>query len=162
AAFREGVGYNPSVLAGEEPEMCVRLRARGWKIHRIDTEMTLHNAAMTRFGQWWTRNVRAGHAYAEGFAMHGGQPEHHWVREVRSNWFWSIAPLAACGLALVSFLIFAPRWIWIGFAPLLLYPLQMLRVFLRARHRASARNAIAYAFFVVLGKFPQALGQLTY
>src|SRR5947207_14699000 len=76
-AFRDVGGYNPSVIGGEEPEMCVRLRARGWKIHRIDTEMTFHNAAMTRFGQWWTRNVRAGHAYAEGFAMHGGPPGHH-------------------------------------------------------------------------------------
>ena len=60
SAFEQVGGYNPSVIAGEEPEMCVRLRAAGWEIWRVDAEMTLHDAAMTRFGQWWKRNVRAG------------------------------------------------------------------------------------------------------
>jgi glycosyltransferase involved in cell wall biosynthesis len=71
-ALREVNGYDPAVIAGEEPEMCFRLRAMGWQIHRLDAEMTLHDAAMTRFGQWWKRNVRAGHAFAEGNWRHGG------------------------------------------------------------------------------------------
>lgn len=61
-ALDEVGGYNPALIAGEEPEMCVRLRAAGWKIWRIDTEMTLHDAAMTRLGQFWSRARRAGHA----------------------------------------------------------------------------------------------------
>src|SRR4051794_35223241 len=47
----------------------------GWTILRIDAEMTLHDMAMTRFGQWWKRAVRAGHAFTEGAAMHGAPPE---------------------------------------------------------------------------------------
>jgi hypothetical protein len=31
--------------AGEEPELCVRLRRRGWRILRLDAEMTRHDAA---------------------------------------------------------------------------------------------------------------------
>jgi glycosyltransferase involved in cell wall biosynthesis len=46
-------GYNPDIIAGEEPDLCFRLRERGWEIWRIDGDMTLHDAAMTRFGQWW-------------------------------------------------------------------------------------------------------------
>jgi GT2 family glycosyltransferase len=70
-AFKGVGGFNPAVIAGEEPELCVRLRAAGWRIQRIEHEMTLHDAAMTSWGQWWRRTLRAGHAYAEGAAMHG-------------------------------------------------------------------------------------------
>ena len=95
SAFREVGGYDASVIAGEEPEMCVRLRSRNWTIHRINADMTLHDAAMTQFGQWWKRNVRAGHAYAQGYAMHGTPPELHDRKEVRSNWFWGVHRAAA-------------------------------------------------------------------
>ena len=54
-AFRQIGGYNPTLIAGEDPELSVRLRQHGWTILRIDAEMTLHDMAMTRFGQWWKR-----------------------------------------------------------------------------------------------------------
>jgi hypothetical protein len=79
AAFQAVGGYDPGLIAGEEPELCVRLRAAGWQIWCLDAEMTLHDAAMTRFGQYWKRAQRAGHAYAEGAAMHGAPPERHGV-----------------------------------------------------------------------------------
>ena len=100
SAFRAVGGYDPALIAGEEPELCVRLRKAGWKVERLDAEMTVHDAAMTRFGQWWRRSVRAGHAYAEGAAIHGAPPERHWVRESRSNWFWGLGlPAAAAASA---------------------------------------------------------------
>jgi GT2 family glycosyltransferase len=92
-AFEQVKGYNPNVIAGEEPEMCVRLRAAGWEIWRIDAEMTLHDAAMTRFGQWWKRNVRAGHAYAENYSRHGAPPEQFARQNVISNYVWAAPPL---------------------------------------------------------------------
>ncbi|BBH45959.1 hypothetical protein KU43P_24360 [Pseudomonas sp. KU43P] len=73
-AFRDVSGYRPGLIAGEEPELCVRLRARGWKIWRLDAEMTLHDAAMTRFSQWWRRCIRGGYAFAEGAYLHGYPP----------------------------------------------------------------------------------------
>ena len=63
---RQVGGYNPAIIAGEEPEYACGCGKAGWTILRIDAEMTLHDMAMTRFGQWWKRTVRAGHAYAEG------------------------------------------------------------------------------------------------
>ena len=72
-------GFRDDLIAGEEPELCLRLQRTGGEIWRIDAEMTLHDAALTRFGQWWRRMVRSGHAFAEGAALHGGAAEHHWV-----------------------------------------------------------------------------------
>ncbi|MEO9123976.1 MAG: glycosyltransferase, partial [Microcoleus sp.] len=49
AAFEQVEGFNPTLIAGEEPELCVRLRQKDWKIIRLDAEMTLHDAQMTSF-----------------------------------------------------------------------------------------------------------------
>jgi GT2 family glycosyltransferase len=70
AAFSAVGGYRSGLIAGEEPEMCLRLRERGWKIWRLDAEMTRHDAAISRFSQWWVRAMRAGHAYAEVAWLH--------------------------------------------------------------------------------------------
>lgn len=156
-ALRRVGGFNPALIAGEEPELCVRLRRDGWKIFRIDAEMGLHDMDMTRFRQWWRRSARTGHAYAEGWALHGASPERHYVRETRSIVFWGIAvPLLALGLA----------WPTRG-ASLLLFAGHALlgwRIYRYARigRGWSPADARAYAFFVVLGKFAGALGLIRY
>jgi GT2 family glycosyltransferase len=156
-AFRQVGGYNPSLIAGEEPDLCVRLRKTGWTILRIDAEMTLHDMAMTRFGQWWKRAVRAGHAFTEGAAMHGAPPERHWVRETRSISLWGlVVPLLAFGLA----------WPTGGISLLLLatYPMLFLKTYryYLARRGWPAKDAGLFAFFVIVAKFPQAVGQMIY
>ena len=77
AALEQVGGFRDELIAGEEPELCVRLRALGWHIWRLDAEMTLHDAAMTRFSQWWRRSKRAGFAFAEGAHLHGASQERH-------------------------------------------------------------------------------------
>jgi penicillin amidase len=57
--LRDTGGYRDDLIAGEEPELCLRLRKAGWKIWRLDAEMTLHDAQILRFDQWWRRTVRA-------------------------------------------------------------------------------------------------------
>jgi len=91
AAFDEVGGYDPAIIAGEEPDMCYRMRDRGWEIWRIDAEMTLHDAAMTRFSQWWTRNVRSGHASAEALQRRG-LGDRGYLKRVASNVVWSMPP----------------------------------------------------------------------
>ena len=94
-AFEEAGRFKPDLIAGEEPELCVRLRAAGWRIWRLDAEMTLHDADMTRPGQFWRRATRAGWTYAEGAAMHGAAPERHNVARLRRALVWGLAlPLA--------------------------------------------------------------------
>jgi GT2 family glycosyltransferase len=146
-------GYREGLIAGEEPELCVRLRTAGWKIHRLDLEMTLHDAAMTRFMQWFRRNQRAGHAFAEGAALHGRPPTRHWVAECRRALLWGfVLPLLALAAA-----PFTHGWTLLL---MLLYPAQMVRLLMRGR-RDSRSNALQ-AVFHVAGRFPEALGVLTY
>lgn len=152
-AFEAVQGYRADVIAGEEPELCIRLRAAGWRIWRLDRDMTLHDAAITRFGQWWRRTLRFGHALAEGTLLHGAPPERHWVRESRSAWFWGLGlPLFAGACAALIF----PA----GLVILAAYPLQVARLALRDE-RAAGDNW-QRAFFLVVGKFPEMLGQLKF
>lgn len=145
-------GFDPSVVAGEEPELCLRLRREKWTILRIDAEMTVHDAAITSFGQWWRRAVRGGHAYAQATALHG----RFCLRENSSIVFWSAAwPLASLGLTL-------PTRGW-SLLMLAAYPLQIVRIAWRERRRVPrAADAWLYALFCVLGKWPQHVGQWKY
>lgn len=152
-ALEAAGGYREDLIAGEEPELCLRLRRAGWEIWRLDAEMTWHDAAITRFGQWWRRARRAGHAFAEGAALHGAGPERHWRAETRRALVWGLGlPMAALALGAVAM----PA----GFALLLAYPLQVVR--LAAQAGAARRSAWEYAFFTTLGKFPEMLGILDF
>lgn len=153
-AFEAVGGFRSDLIAGEEPELCVRLRAAGWKIWRLGEEMTLHDAAMLRFGQWWKRTTRAGFAFAEGAYLHGMPPERHWVRETRSAWVWGLGlPLAALAGALV--------WPMLGMLVLVVYPLQVVRLAAKGG-RSSMRENRWFALFLVLGKFPEVWGQIRF
>jgi GT2 family glycosyltransferase len=153
-AFAEVGAFNVSLIAGEEPELCVRLRRAGWKIRRIDHEMTLHDADLTRFSQWWTRMRRGGHAYAEGAAMHGAPPERHKVRESRRAAMWGLAlpVLAIAGIPFTKGL---------SLTLLLLYPLNIVRIAKRLAKEGEPRPWTV-ATFLVLGKLPEGLGWLRY
>lgn len=150
SAWRDAGGYHDGLICGEEPELCVRLRAAGWKVLRIDHEMTLHDAAMTRLGQWWKRAVRGGWAYAEGAAMHGAAPERHNVRQATSVWWWGLVwPV------LLVALVWPTRGV--SLAGLLAYPLMMLKIRLR-----DPAGGWPWAASCVMGKFPQMIGQCRY
>jgi hypothetical protein len=156
AALQAVGGFDPSLIAGEEPELCVRLRARGYRIERLDAEMTLHDAAITNFSQWWRRNVRAGHAFAEGAALHGRSPDRPGVRNVRSALFWAgIVPTVALAAAIptsgASLLLFGGHLVIVA------------RVYRRARERRwPRRDAALSAFFTVLAKLPELQGIARY
>ena len=102
APLRAVGGYRDDLIAGEEPELCVRLRQAGWQIWRLDAEMT-------------------GHAFAEGAALHGAPPERHWIAETRRALLWGVGiPLF---IALLTLLV-GP----LGLLAALVYPLQVLRL----------------------------------
>lgn len=156
AAIRPLGGFNPTLIAGEEPELCVRLRQTGWQVLRLDAEMTRHDAQMTRFSQWWTRSLRAGHAYAEGAWLHGKSPERHWVKETKSIWLWGLGiPAIALGAIPLTH----------GFSLLLLlgYPLLVYRTY-RYLHTQGypSQDALLYALSCAIGKFPNVLGQIKF
>jgi hypothetical protein len=123
---------------------------------RIDREMTLHDAALTRFSQWWTRGVRAGYAAAEGAWMHGGSPERYNVRRVLRPVLWAgVVPVLAVGLAL-------PTWGLSAACGAGLYGAQALRLALRARRRLGWPLAWAWAWSTLVGQFALLRGVLRY
>jgi GT2 family glycosyltransferase len=149
AALAEVGGYDETLIAGEDPELCFRLRQRGHSIARLPHPMTRHDAAITELRQWIRRSVRAGHAYAERFARHR---EHTAARRLASIAFWT---LLLPGVAIVGAL-FQP-------AALLILPvghgLLWLRIVQRrARLTAALSGRALYASACVLGKFAELYG----
>lgn len=153
AEFSAVGGYDPRVIAAEDDELCIRLRRRGGKVWRLELDMAWHDAAMSRFGQWWRRAVRAGHAFAQVNAMHGGPPLFYFRREVRSALVWGAAiPAALITLGLVT------QW-WIGLAGASLYALLIVRIAWRMRRRGlGAGDAVLYGVNCVAAKWPHVVG----
>lgn len=153
SVFQQVSGFNEQLIAGEEPELCIRIRQLGFDVWRLDHEMTLHDAAIFRFSQWWKRTVRAGYAYAEGSHLHGSAPEYHWVKESRRAWVWGgLMPL----LLLVSI---AAQSYW-TIAILLILFIQFLRL---VKHNQSKEKfAYTYALYLMIGKVAEMYGQVKY
>jgi GT2 family glycosyltransferase len=146
-------GFREDLIAGEEPELCVRIRARGGRLWRLDEDMAWHDANMLRLSQWWRRTLRSGHAFAEGAALHGRPPERHFAGETRRALLWGAAlPLAILALACVTPL----AWLLLS-----IYPLQWLRI---GRRLARQHAPIPWlqGLFLLLGRFPEALGALKF
>jgi glycosyltransferase involved in cell wall biosynthesis len=157
SAVRAVGGYDASLIAGEEPDLCLRLRRLGHRVLRVDADMTIHDAAMVRFEQWWRRSVRAGHAFAEGTSRFGRSPERHWVRETRSLVFWGgVAPLAG--------LLLAPLTHGRSVAAVaLLFAVQFGRMYSFERRRGRGpRDARTLAAFLLLAKVPEFQGAMQY
>jgi GT2 family glycosyltransferase len=153
SAFGALGGFRDELIAGEEPELCVRLRAAGFQIWRLDQEMTLHDAAMLHFQQWWRRQMRSGYAFAQGALLHGREPERHWVWESRRALLWGLGfPLAV----IAALLAFG----WWGALLLLIYPLQILRRIMSIR--GPWRTRLQLALLEQLSRFPEALGELRF
>jgi len=155
-AMTEIGGFDTNMVAGEEPEMCYRLRRSGWRVYALDALMTLHDAHILRFHQWWTRTVRGGLAYAHGYWLHRGDSEpHHW-RENRRIVIWAMAvPLTA----VLATLLIGPAGLFV----LMLYPLQFLRQYAHGLALSGKPGkAASYALFNLLEKFPQCAGQLLF
>lgn len=95
-------GFDESFIAGEEPEMCRRIRSRGYKILHIDAAMVGHDLAITGFRQYWRRAVRSGYAYANVASRFRDAGEEGWDREARRNLMRgaALALVSAAGVAL--------------------------------------------------------------
>ncbi len=148
AALAEVGGYRDELICGEEPEVCIRLRARGGRMWRLDAKMTLHDANMQYFSQWWRRSVRGGYGYAKVALLHFHSPFGIWKREVFRILLYGLGvPAVALAGSFVH-----PA----ALALLLFYPLQVLRI--ASREGPSRQQSWVYAFHLVIGKFAEFQG----
>ncbi len=156
-AYKQAGGFNTSLICGEEPELCIRIRRAGWTVQRLDAEMTLHDAKMTKFSQFWKRCVRSGWAYAEGAAMHGKPPERHCVRQCMNTclygWILPFILLAIAwwtyGISLIVMLLIYARHIWSVRND-------------RMRHGDEPSHALMYARLATMAKLPEVIGVMQY
>jgi len=154
-------GFDETLIAGEEPELCQRIRAAGHIILHIDHPMTLHDLAMTRWRQYWRRAVRTGRAYIEVADRCQRRGSRLWRREVRTNLMQGTALVAlpAIGVGLS---------VWTAsLRPLLavvaLLTLLVCRTAARARWRSPEwATRVLYAIHSHLLHVPILVGQLGY
>lgn len=152
-AFLRIDGFNPRIIASEDEEFCLRILDLGLRVHRLPRIMTLHDAAMTSFGQWWKRTVRSGHGFAEVGGMHPG----HFLAERRRVWFYG-------GLLPVSLLFGAFYGWWPVIATVvLLYAFNWMRT-CQGLHRNGQPLAQSahHAAYLTLSKVANMQGMLTY
>jgi glycosyltransferase involved in cell wall biosynthesis len=153
-------GFNETLIAGEEPELCRRIRGLGATILHVDRPMTGHDLRIYRFRQYWLRATRAGHAYAEVSERFRRTSDPFWTAESRANLkrggFWLVSPLAALALSLA----WQP---WPLLAWISLFALLTVRTARKARWKGgSPWTLLAYAVHSQFQQIPILWGQLEY
>lgn len=158
AAVTAAGGYPDEMIAGEEPDLSARMRKGGWKLQRIDAEMTLHDAAMTRFSQWWNRTKRSGHAYAELAHRHPDLTRPAWSRTCRRIVLWG-AVLPTVGVVGLMLALASPWFLLVPLAVAGLSLLNMARLARSERRKGlSPRLAAISGVLLMVGKHAQFLG----
>jgi hypothetical protein len=153
SALEDVGGYRDDLIAGEEPELCARLRSAHWRIWRLKAEMAFHDAAMVNFGQWWRRGMRTGYAFAQAAHSRETFPEGDYVWASRRAWLLGVLlPVAL----LMTGLMFG-RWAW---AAWLIYPLHIVQKAMRLS--GSLRERVLLALFYVLGHVAEGCGQIKF
>lgn len=156
-------GYDAGMIAGEDPDMAARLREQGARLARIDAEMTLHDAAILEFRQWWMRCKRAGHAFAELASRHPDLRDPDYRRNCQRILVWGIVMPALFGVALIAAIGTGHVVAWLGAAlSLLVWPAKMAQIALAKSRTLPPRIAVASGIFLMLGKFPELLGLLQF
>lgn len=154
SAFTEVDGFDDSLVAGEEPELCLRIRRAGHTIERIDHEMSLHDADMHNFSQWWTRMERSGHAFAEGHHRTQDGPEVMYKAETRRSLVFGGYFFAAAALATLV------DWRWGALAAF--FPAQAWRIKKNLPDRIPEDQKGPYAVSCATAYVPQLVGQVKF
>lgn len=162
-AMLEEVGlFNPTIRVGEEPELCMRLRAHGGKIVRLADTMAYHDADMTRFSQWWARCRRNGRGGLDVYwrTRHG---EKLYAGILRRTLIWTVGWLGLWGLSVAVFgLLLGPVAAAVaGLAIVLIQPMQYVRLAIRQSRRGLHwLTASQAALFQMVDKWAQLHGMV--
>jgi glycosyltransferase involved in cell wall biosynthesis len=160
-ALEQTGGFDANLIAGEEPDLCWRIRNAGGLVLHIDAPMTGHDLAMLNWRQYWRRATRTGHAYAEVSGLYSRTSDPLWRDDSRRNCvrgsLYLFAPVAALSAAVVE-----RSWVPIA---LLITGISML--FLRSAFKARSRRLpgktlILFAIHSHIQHLPIFLGQAAY
>jgi GT2 family glycosyltransferase len=151
-AFESVDGFASGLIAGEEPELCLRLLKKGWRIRRLDADMTVHDAAITRFTQWWRRAERGGYASVQLWFRHrSSPPAAQRTQTIRAIVWGGVIPtfIFVGGFVSLKALVF-----------LVIYPMQVAR--LAVKRGIASADAWAYGLLLTIGKVAEVRGILRY
>lgn len=158
-ALQSVSGYVDTMIAGEDSELSMRLRKAGWRLERIDAEMTWHDANMSTFSQFWTRARRSGYAFAEMAHRHPDARWPNWPRICLSILFWGAGTSALCLATAALAIAHSPLWWIAALGALIAWPLKIAQIFFRQRARGlSARVSFSSATLLMVGKVAQFMG----
>lgn len=162
-------GFYEPMIAGEEGELCLRLRAKGSTVVRIDKPMTMHDANMQYFSQWWLRSVRCGHAYAHGYDLHCHEASGYKKRQVLNSLTYGfifpvlllVSLLTLLNISLFSFAAIVSGGLLIV---LLSMYIRMMSKTIKWRRDLgnSTKESRFYTYFITLAKLPEAQGIFKY
>ncbi|GAA4000744.1 hypothetical protein GCM10022211_09110 [Sphingomonas humi] len=163
AALQSVNGYNPRLIAGEEPDLCLRLRQNGWRIWANGRDMTLHDVDIGSMRQSWRRAMRAGHATAELAALHGRQGDPGWHRFLLSIFFWTGVMALAALLLLGAAAFQSAVFLALGLAVVALLAVQVVRTSGQARRKGFGQGtALKWGLLLFVFKIAQVQGVLIY
>ena len=154
-------GFDETLIAGEEPELCRRITGMGQVILHVDRAMTAHDLAITRFSQYWQRAMRAGHAYAQVSDRFAGTRDPFWKADALRNRRRALMLIRLCVLGVIASLLVRSA------LPLLLYAAALCGIAVRTAWKArwksrSAGALLLYGFHSHLQQIPIFLGQMRY
>jgi glycosyltransferase involved in cell wall biosynthesis len=160
-AFEQAGGFDETLIAGEEPDLCRRMRQRGWRILHIDHPMTGHDVAMHSLSQYWRRSLRTGYAYAEVSRRYESTSLPLWKSTARANRIRALVITGGALLAVGASLFLKSLWplAVAGFLAAVL----VLRTAERARWRSpDLTTRLIYGVHSHVQQLPIFLGQLQY
>lgn len=144
-AFRSAGGFSTQMSAGEEFELCERLRAGGGTIVRLPEIAVYHDCAIATFGQYAKRMQRSGVALALGLKHY--QDKTYCKRRIAAAIFHGIlVPLGS---------IFSPLC-------LLLWAISATRAYLWARRWHDPLTSLAWAMHCIVSKPLETVGLITH
>jgi glycosyltransferase involved in cell wall biosynthesis len=166
ALFRRSVleetgGFDETLIAGEEPELCRRIAALGFNILHVDRPMTGHDLAITRWQQYWKRSTRAGHAYAEVSERLRASGQAFWAGESKRNRNRALVLIGLCLVGFVASIVL--KSLWPALAVLVFFAAISFRSAWKARWKT--KDTVALFFYGVhshLQQIPIYCGQLQY
>ncbi|PCJ49783.1 MAG: glycosyl transferase [Gammaproteobacteria bacterium] len=154
--FKEVNGFSEKIIAAEDDDICIRIRAQGYKVYRLDQSMSYHDANILSLKQWLRRSKRGGHGFANINYLHSSGPEKYFRRELRSVYLWG-------GIVPITFTITLFVNPYISFVILAFYMMMMIKIiFFRIGESDSFRVAILYGALIMIGKIPEFFGTIEF
>jgi len=160
-ALEKVQGFNDQLIAGEEPELCSRLRAKGYEVLHIDVPMTKHDLAINSFSQYWKRATRAGYAYAKLAWETRNTAVPMWTSETWRNAL-RVAVLVSILIGSLGIAILLQKWAF-ALLPIVVFSLLVVRSAIKASWKSSnLLTLLCYGIHSHMQQIPILFGQFSF